>query len=50
MLEFSGKEMNPNDKKHYQQKIEILDKQIDDLVYELYGLTKDEIAVGEGEK
>ncbi len=39
-----------SDKKHYQQKIEILDKQIDDLVYELYDLTKEEIAVVEGEK
>lgn len=39
-----------NDKKHYQQKIEMLDKQIDELVYDLYGLTKEEIKVVEGEK
>src|SRR3989339_104973 len=38
------------DKRHYQQKIEILDKQIDELVYELYGLTEAEIRVVEGEK
>jgi adenine-specific DNA-methyltransferase len=37
-----------SDKKHYQQKIEILDKQIDALVYELYGLTDKEIKVVEG--
>jgi TaqI-like C-terminal specificity domain/N-6 DNA Methylase len=39
-----------SDKKHYQQKIEIIDKQIDELVYELYGLTKEEIAVVEERK
>ena len=39
-----------SDKKHYQQKIEMLDKQIDDLVYKLYGLTPEEIKVVEGEK
>jgi adenine-specific DNA-methyltransferase len=37
------------DKKHYQQKLEILDNQIDDFVYGLYGLTKEEVAVVEGE-
>lgn len=37
-----------NDKKQYQHKIEILDKQIDDLVYKLYGLTEEEIRVVEG--
>ncbi len=35
------------DKKHSQQKADILDKQIDTLVYQLYGLTKDEIKVVE---
>lgn len=34
-----------NDKKIYKQKIDILDKQIDDLVYELYGLTEEEIKI-----
>ncbi len=33
------------DKKHYQQKIGIVDKQINTLVYELYGLTKEEINI-----
>jgi hypothetical protein len=32
----------------YQQKTEILDKQIDTLVYELYGLSEEEIFVVEG--
>jgi len=36
------------DKEHYQQKAELLDKQIDALVYELYGLTEEEIKVVEG--
>ena len=39
-----------SDKNHFQQKVVILDKQIDDLVYDLYGLTKEEIKVVEGEK
>lgn len=38
-----------SDKAHYQQKIELLDKQIDALVYELYGLTEKEIKLVEGE-
>ncbi len=33
------------DKKLYQQKIYILDKQIDKLVYELYDLTEEEIKI-----
>ncbi|MFA5097038.1 MAG: TaqI-like C-terminal specificity domain-containing protein [Candidatus Margulisiibacteriota bacterium] len=39
-----------NDKKHYQQKMEIIDNQIDRLVYELYGLTEEEIRVVEENK
>ena len=35
------------DKKHYQQKVDILDKQIDTLVYELYELTPAEIKIVE---
>ncbi len=35
-------------KSSYQKKIEILDKQIDTLVYELYGLTEEEIKIVEG--
>jgi len=37
-----------SDKKLYKQKIEILDKQIDQLVYELYGLNEEEIKIIEG--
>lgn len=39
-----------SDKKHYQQKIDILDKQIDELVYALYELTEGEIKIIEGGK
>ena len=35
----------PADKKLYQRQIEATDEEIDALVYELYGLTKDEIAI-----
>jgi hypothetical protein len=38
-----------SDKKLYEQKIEILDKKIDELVYKLYGLNEDEIKIIEGE-
>lgn len=34
-----------NDKNYYQQKCQSLDNQIDKLVYELYGLTEEEIKV-----
>lgn len=37
-----------SDKKLIQQKIDAIDKQIDRLVYELYGLTEDEIRIVEG--
>ena len=37
--------MSENDKKLYQQKIDLIDKQIDNLVYELYNLTNDEIKI-----
>lgn len=37
-----------SDKKLYEQKIGMLDKKIDDLVYKLYGLTDEEIRVVEG--
>jgi len=36
------------DKKTYQQKIEILDKQLDGEVYKLYGLSEEEIKIVEG--
>ena len=38
----------PADKALYQRQIEAADRQIDALVYELYGLTEEEIAVVEG--
>lgn len=39
-----------NDKKVYKQKIEIIDKQIDNLVYKLYDLTDEEIKIIENTK
>lgn len=36
-----------NDKKIYQKKIDIIDNQIDNLVYQLYGLTDEEIKIVE---
>jgi hypothetical protein len=39
----------PADKKLYQRQIEATDRQIDALVYELYGLTEEEIGIVEGE-
>ena len=38
-----------NEKNMYKKQIDILDNQIDQLVYELYGLTEEEIAIIEGE-
>ncbi|MEX0804004.1 MAG: N-6 DNA methylase [Candidatus Binatia bacterium] len=40
---------NPNDKIQLQREIEATDHQIDQLVYELYGLTADEIDIVEGQ-
>jgi len=37
----------PADKKRYQRQIEATDAAIDALVYELYGLTEEEIAIVE---
>ncbi len=37
-----------SDKKLYEQKISMLDKKIDDLVYKLYGLTEEDIKIVEG--
>ena len=36
------------DKKLYERQIKIVDAQIDRLVYDLYGLTEDEVKVVEG--
>ena len=38
---------NPNDKTNLQREIEATDRQIDQLVYELYGLTAEEIRIVE---
>ena len=38
----------PAEKKPYQRQIEATDREIDALVYELYGLTDEEIAIVEG--
>jgi len=38
----------PADKELYQRQIEATDEEIDALVYELYGLTEEEIAIVEG--
>ena len=35
------------DKKMYKTQIDILDNQIDSLIYKLYGLTEEEIKIGE---
>jgi hypothetical protein len=39
---------HPSGKKHLQREIESTDKEIDALVYELYGLTEEEIRIVEG--
>ena len=44
----SDKSKTETDKKLLQQRIDIIDKQIDTLVYELYGLTEEEIRIVEG--
>jgi hypothetical protein len=38
---------NPNDETRLQREIEATDRQIDQLVYELYGLTEGEIKIVE---
>ena len=40
----------PADKELYQRQIEATDRQIDELVYELYGLTEEEVGVVEGDR
>ena len=39
-----------HEKTSLQRQIDVTDKQIDLLVYELYGLTEDEIRIVEGQK
>jgi len=42
------KKQSPSEKQLLDQKLAITDQQIDQLVYELYGLTEDEIRIVEG--
>jgi Tfp pilus assembly PilM family ATPase len=52
MLEIQKKYNNAkleNEKMMYKKQIDILDNQIDQLVYKLYGLTEEEIKIVEGE-
>jgi len=42
------KAKTPHESEALQRQIAFTDRQIDELVYELYGLTKDEIRVVEG--
>jgi hypothetical protein len=42
-----AKEKNPETLRHSKTQISILDRQIDKLVYDLYGLTEEEIALVE---
>ena len=44
------KKQSPSEKQLLDQKLAITDQQIDALVYELYGLTEDEIKTVEGEE
>ena len=53
MLELQKKHQDTRmeqDKELYERPIRIVDAQIDRLVYDLYGLTEEEIEVVEGEK
>ena len=40
--------LTPNEQERLTQEIAVTDRQIDRLVYELYGLTEDEIKIVEG--
>ena len=44
-----GSAISDSDKKFLQQRVDVLDKQINAVVYGLYGLTEDEVKVVEGE-
>jgi len=43
------KAMTPHEQESLQRQIAAIDKRIDTLVYELYGLTEEEIVIVEGE-
>ena len=44
-----GSAISDSDKKFLQQRVDVLDKQINAVVYGLYGLTEDEVKVVERE-
>ena len=44
-----GSAISDSDKKILQQRVDVLDKQINAVVYGLYGLTEDEVKIVEGE-
>jgi adenine-specific DNA-methyltransferase len=46
--EYHAEGISPSTKKFLEQKIELLDKQIDTIVYKLYDLTDDGIKIVEG--
>lgn len=48
-LELLSRAITDKDKNYYENKCNTLDRQIDRLVYELYGLTEEEIKIVEGE-
>ena len=43
-----GRVKTPNERVRLERQIEAVDGQIDELVYELYGLTEEEVRVVEG--
>ena len=47
--QLSGSALSDSDKKFLQQRVDVLDKQINAVVYGLYGLTADEVKVVEGD-
>ena len=49
-IEYHAMRTDDLNRRFIKQKIEMIDNQIDRLVYELYGLTEDEIRIVEGEK
>jgi hypothetical protein len=49
IVEDSPKAKSPHEQESLQRQIVATDKQIDALVYELYGLTEEEIRIVEGE-
>jgi len=44
-----GRAISDSDKKFLQQRVDILDKQINTVVYGLYGLTADEVKIVKGD-